>query len=130
MQIAQHILAHLDGRSLLRVAGVSRWWRDVSEDERVWHALCARLNIDTSMQIDRMRHTFAVALRSVDSSASLDARFARVHAVCPSKAVYMRHQYTEMDWRRRQVVVHTHKAGEATKQLETEAIKTRIQLML
>src|ERR1700722_1623037 len=103
-QIAQHILSHLDGKSLLRVAGVSRWWRDVSEDERVWHALCVRLNIDTSRQIGLMRHRFAVALRPVNSSASPDTRFARVHTACPSKAVYMRHQFTAMKWRSRQIV--------------------------
>src|SRR5450631_1246007 len=107
MQIAQLMLAHLDGQSLLRVAGVSRWWRDVSEDEHVWHALCVRLNIDTSRQIGLMRQTFAVARRPVDSSASSDTRFARVHAVCPSKAVYMmfmRH-LSAMKWCSHQVVV-------------------------
>ena len=112
MQIAQHMLAHLDGQSLLRVAGVSRWWRDVSEDEHVWHALCVRLNIDTSRQIGRMRHTFAVARRPVDSSALPDTRFARVHAACPSKAVYMRHQFTAIKWRSRRVAVRTHEPGE------------------
>ena len=104
MQVAHDMLAHLDGQSLLRIAGVSRWWRDVSEDERVWHALCARLNI--SRQIGQMWHTFAAALRPVDSS---DARFARVHAACPSKAVYMRHRSC---WRSRQSVVRTHESGE------------------
>ena len=106
MQIAQHMLANLDGQSLLRIAGVSRWWRDVSEDEHVWHALCVRLNIDRSRQIGLMRHTFAVALHPVDSS---DTRFARVHAACPSKAVYMRHQFTAVNWCSREVVVRTHK---------------------
>ena len=56
-QIAQHMLAYLDGQSLLRIAGVSRWWRDVSEDEHVWHALCVRLNINAGKQIGLIRHT-------------------------------------------------------------------------
>src|ERR1700722_19604544 len=105
MQIARHMIVHLDGQSLLRIAGVSRWWRDVSEDEHVWHALCVRLNIDKSRQIGVMRHTFAVARRPVDSSASSDTRFARVHAACSSKAVYMHHQCIAMNWRTRPVVV-------------------------
>ncbi len=113
------MLAHLDGQSLLRVAGVSRWWRDVSEDEHVWHALCVRLNIGTGRQIGRMRHTFAVAFGPVDSLASSDVRYARVHAVCPSKAVYMRHQCTAINWRSGQVVVLTHETnGGATVAIE------------
>jgi hypothetical protein len=47
-QVAQHMLVQLDGESLLRIAGASRWWRDVSESEHVWHTLCVRLNIATS----------------------------------------------------------------------------------
>ena len=109
MQIAQHTLAHLDAQSLLRIAGVSRRWRDVSEDEHVWHALCVRLNIDASRQIGLMWRTFAAALHS---STSSDTRFARVHAACPSKAVYMRHQCVAMNWCRRQMVVRTHEPGE------------------
>ncbi len=111
MQIVRHILTYLDGQSLLHIAGVSRRWRDVSEDEHVWHALCARLNIDESMQVDWMRHTFAVFHRSVDSSASPDTRYARVHIACPSKAAYMRYQCTAMNWRSRQAFVRTHEAG-------------------
>jgi hypothetical protein len=112
MQIAQHMLAHLDGQSLLRVAGVSRWWRDVSEEEHVWHSLCMRLNIDTSRQISRIRHTFTDTLCLVYSSALLNTRYARVHAACPSKALYIHHQRTANNWCSRQVVVRTHKAGE------------------
>jgi hypothetical protein len=111
MLVAKHVLAHLDGQSLLRVAGVSRWWRDVSEDDHVWHPLCVRQNIDTSTQIGSM-HTFAGAHRPVDSSASPDTRFARVHAACPLKAVYMSHMYIAMNWCRRKIVVRTHEAGE------------------
>ena len=110
MQIARHILAQLDGQSLLRIAGVSRWWRVVSEDEHLWHALCTRLNIGRQIGFECGTHLQS-PLGPVDSSASSDARFARVHAVCPSKAAYMRHQCTTIDWRSRQVVVRTHEAG-------------------
>ncbi len=106
MQIAWHMLAYLDGQSLLRIAALSRWWRDVSEDERVWHALCVQLNI--SMKTGKVQHTFAVVLHSVDSA---DTRFVRVHAACPSKAVYMSYQCRAMNWRRRQVVARTRDSG-------------------
>jgi hypothetical protein len=102
----------LDGLSLLRVAAVSQWWRDVCDDEHVWRALCVRLNIDTSRQIGWMRLTFAGVFSSVDSSSSSDVRYAHVHAACPSKVVYMRHQRTGKNWRSQQVVVRTHKLGE------------------
>jgi len=89
--------------------GVSRWWRDVSEDEHLWHALCARLKFGTSWAAwPEYEHTFAVALRPVDSS---DARYARVHAACPAKAVYMRHCIT-MKWCSGEMVVRTRESGE------------------
>jgi hypothetical protein len=45
-KIAQHIIDHVDGQTVLHaVSVVSRRWRAISEDERVWRALCARANI-------------------------------------------------------------------------------------
>ena len=127
-QIVQLILAHLDGQSLLRIAGVSRWWRDVSEDEHVWHTLCARLNIDTSRQIGRMRYTLQSP--SVSSTRRINVLRActlfahQRQCTCainahPCFGAVDKWSCTLMKW-----------VSGATKQLETDAIETRIQLIL
>ncbi len=91
-QIAEHILYYVDGRGLLAIACVSRWWRALVADERMWLALCRRMHIDDDN---------ASAFTQLPTIASLPA------GVCPSKAVYMRHRRVVLNWRTMPVTMDT-----------------------
>jgi len=92
-QIGQHILNYVDGQTLLLAGCVSRRWRTVGNDERVWRALLLRTQL----------HTIGLVLVFNPSRTHVDLPNtpAWLTAVRPSKAVYMRHHRTAVNWRSR-----------------------------
>jgi hypothetical protein len=92
-QIGQYILNYIDGQTLLQVGCVSRRWRTVSNDERVWRALLLRFQL----------HTLGLVpvFNPSRIRADLPSTPAWLTTVRPSKAVYLRHRRTAVNWRSR-----------------------------
>jgi hypothetical protein len=92
-QIGQHILNYVDGPTLLLAGCVSRRWGAVAGEERVWRVVLLRNQLQT------------IGLVFVFSSnrirADLPSTPAWLTTVRPSKAVYMRHCRTAVNWRSR-----------------------------
>jgi hypothetical protein len=94
-QIGQLILNYVDGLTLLQTGLVSRRWRTVGDDERVWRALLLRTQLS---------HTIGLVLvfNSSVTRADQPSTPAWLTFVRPlSKAVYMRHRRLAVKWRSR-----------------------------
>jgi hypothetical protein len=101
-QIVHHILTFVDAATLLALAMVSQRWCMLSEDNRVWTAICRRARIhvsdgNTLVLILLKRSPYLVTSDRLDWSAT---RYARIYSTCPPKAVYMRHRCVDANWRR------------------------------
>jgi hypothetical protein len=89
-QIGQQILKYVDGQTLYQAGGVSRRWRIVAGDERVWRVLLLRTQLNTIGLV----FVFNPSLTRADLSSTP----AWLITVRPSKAVYMRHRRTAVNW--------------------------------
>jgi hypothetical protein len=92
-QIAHHILRYVDGQTLIQAGRVSRRWRTVGNDERVWCALLLRFQLNTIGLV--------LVFNPSRIRTDLLSTPAWLTTVRPSKAVFMRHRRAAVNWRSR-----------------------------
>uniref|UniRef100_A0A9J2PI77 F-box domain-containing protein n=1 Tax=Ascaris lumbricoides TaxID=6252 RepID=A0A9J2PI77_ASCLU len=112
-EIALHVMGFLSAADIARISLTCRYWRTLAEDSRLWKEKCREINV-TEMEKPSERRSGAWAetactsgIEIVGYHAAPNDRYSFVHGCHPHahrskwKAMYLRHQRVQANWRSR-----------------------------